>query len=117
MEVCINGVWGSVCQAQFDITDVYVLCTQLGYHGPSEEYVRFTDNLSPFITFLFVVGYSNIDIREFGYGDGPIFRGFDCEGWEQDIGQCFNSTQQYEEEYNMVCNWDNTAAVHCSDCE
>ena len=48
MEVCINGVWGSVCWPQFDITDVYILCSQLGYHGPSEGYVRFTDNLSPF---------------------------------------------------------------------
>ena len=38
VEVCINGVWGSVCQAQFKIIDVYVLCSQLGYHGPSEEY-------------------------------------------------------------------------------
>ena len=37
MEVCINGVWGSVCRAQFKISDVYVLCSQLGYHGPSEE--------------------------------------------------------------------------------
>ena len=51
MEVCINGVWGSVCQAQLDITVVYVLCTQLGYHGPSEEYMKFTDNLSPFYNF------------------------------------------------------------------
>ena len=47
VEVCINGVWGSVCRAQLKISDVYVLCSQLGYHGPSEEYMRFTDNLSP----------------------------------------------------------------------
>ena len=31
IEVCINGVWGSICADQWDETDAYVLCQQLGY--------------------------------------------------------------------------------------
>ncbi len=31
VEVCINGVWGSICASNyFDVTDGYVICKQLG---------------------------------------------------------------------------------------
>lgn len=31
IEVCINGVWGSICADEWDETDAYVICKQLGY--------------------------------------------------------------------------------------
>ena len=33
-EVCINGVWGSICQYSWSTTDAYVFCNQLGHDGP-----------------------------------------------------------------------------------
>ena len=35
IEICINGVWGSICLDGWDDTDAYVVCKQLGYaeHG------------------------------------------------------------------------------------
>ena len=33
-EVCVNGVWGSICQYSWSTTDAYVFCNQLGHDGP-----------------------------------------------------------------------------------
>ena len=31
VEVCQNGIWGSVCSSQWDDTDASVVCRELGY--------------------------------------------------------------------------------------
>ena len=33
LEVCVNGVWGTVCDLQFGTKDAHVACSQLGYGG------------------------------------------------------------------------------------
>ena len=36
VELCQNGIWGSVCSSQWDDTDASVVCRELGYdlQGP-----------------------------------------------------------------------------------
>ena len=36
VEVCLSGIWGSVCQYGFGQSDAYVICKELGYNGPCE---------------------------------------------------------------------------------
>ena len=33
VEVCVNGVWGTVCDRGWDTREAYAVCHQLGYQG------------------------------------------------------------------------------------
>ena len=113
VEVCLKGVWGSVCHSQFTMNDVYISCSYLGYHGNSESFNTLC------ILYLHIEFLANTFLNdgEFGSGEGPVLRGFDCQGWEQNMAECLNSSQQYQNEHNSDCNSDSTTAVRCSDCE
>ncbi len=31
VEVCVNGVWGSICDDGWDKTDAHIVCKQMGF--------------------------------------------------------------------------------------
>ena len=38
VEICLYGVWGSVCDDLWEDKDANVVCNQLGYNNDSEFY-------------------------------------------------------------------------------
>ncbi|XP_019854372.1 PREDICTED: scavenger receptor cysteine-rich domain superfamily protein-like [Amphimedon queenslandica] len=92
VEVCVNGVWGSVCDQGFDVTDAHVVCQQLGH-----------PELEPFV----------LNNSTFGPGQYPIvYSNFACGGYENSLSDCTKQTYP-----NTACSQSNVAGVLCGyDC-
>ena len=112
VEVCMEEMWGSTCRSEFTVADLYVVCSHFGYHGKGVSKVKHF-----VIICLLFIGHTFLSNNALGSGEGPIFRGFDCQGWEQNMAECFNSSEQYQTRNNLYCNSYSTTAVRCSDCE
>ena len=42
VEVCVGGLWVSVCDEKWGLNDVEVVCRQLGYNGSELEIPYYT---------------------------------------------------------------------------
>uniref|UniRef100_H3A611 Soluble scavenger receptor cysteine-rich domain-containing protein SSC5D n=1 Tax=Latimeria chalumnae TaxID=7897 RepID=H3A611_LATCH len=104
VEVLYRGVWGTVCDDDWDQDNAEVICRQVGCGAA----IKAT-----------VLGY-------FGYGSGPILLdNVDCDGNEKDLADCFHLGWKqhncgHHEDAGVICkgnlNWDlqgSDSSVHC----
>uniref|UniRef100_A0A1X7TXL8 SRCR domain-containing protein n=1 Tax=Amphimedon queenslandica TaxID=400682 RepID=A0A1X7TXL8_AMPQE len=74
LEVCANGVWGTVCSYSFTRAAAYIACKQLGYNDSNDA----------------IIDTNAYD--KFGGGDKPIVYSYvDCFGLETRLSQCDKS--------------------------
>ena len=106
VEVCVNGVWGSICDFGWDKTDAHIICKQLGYAELGKLNVISYCYMHKFIM-LEPMAYIG---STFGEAKGPvIYSDVQCEGWQNNLRDC--KKLQYE---NVTCPHYTVAGVMCS---
>ena len=55
LEVCVNGVWGSVCASNFRKSAAYVACKQSGFQDVNGKYHSSEDIYSNYNEFNIII--------------------------------------------------------------
>ena len=108
VEVCLNGVWGSVCDDGWDTTDGHVVCKQMGFADLSEFNTNKIIIVKQACVFIYIEPYvfSN---SHFGDGQYPIvYSNVNCGGWEDSLMDCHHTIVP-----EFSCSRENTAGVLC----
>ena len=112
VEVCIDGVWGSVCGGgtiKWTRIEASVVCKQLGYSvkGMVDNHVIY-EQCSTLILYTLLTGSVGYSV----YSYGPIVYGEAiCGGWEQKFIQC------QKKEYGSFHCSGTAVGVRCKDGE
>lgn len=103
VEVCINKVWGSVCDDEWSTTDANVVCDQLGYY-PSGKII----SIVIIINLLYVEAIARYG-SYYGQGAGPMLvSGLQCTGSEFKLLECPQGLYSAKS-----CGYYNEAGVKC----
>ena len=91
MEVYYDGIWGTICDDDWDIYDARVVCRQLGFRYALDAYGS----------------------AHYGHGTGSIFLdNLNCTGFESSLFSCKHDGVG---EHN--CNHTEDASVRCGSTE
>lgn len=103
VEVCVNNVWGTICDAGWDTMDGNVVCKQLGFQAYGENHIRDYCNAKSFI-----IGSQPIYWSLFGKGIHPIvLAGLACTGSEGNLLKCNRNS------YSLLTCHSEVASVKC----
>ena len=111
VQICIGGVWGTVCDDLWSVPDAQVVCRQLGYSTTGKHdrqlchQLSETANLQQSLLFSGIQAFSSAN---FGQGSGPIqIDDVSCIGNETNLLNCTHSTIHnctHNEDAGVVCS-------------
>lgn len=105
VEICINNVYGAVCNSRWDERDASIVCRQLGRGECTVVISDFFGYLK--LMFSILGNGSSIAVRDTVSQAVPIFLDdVVCEGKETNLLQCSHSRQQN-------CKQSDVAGVMC----
>lgn len=88
VELCYDGVWGTVCDELWGSEEVAVTCRQLGYSGSGIKMIDIFNQKPHCYCILYAGGRS----ATFGQGNGPILlTNVTCNGLEGALLECSNT--------------------------
>jgi deleted-in-malignant-brain-tumors protein 1 len=108
VEICINNVWGTVCDDYWDANDAKVVCRQLGYNAPNSGIIIAMLNTHVIPTIGNYPRYTN----SFNQGSGQIWLDdVQCVGTESRLIDCparphgHHSCVHYEDAGAICDSW------------
>ena len=111
VEICIDRVWGTICDNSWDRYEAQVLCRQLGHSILGEYTVQTGDIILLLILLLIITGAQAFSNARFGRGTGPVLLDrLRCTGREQNLLNCSHSGRGVISSY---CSHYDDAGVRC----
>ena len=132
VEVCVNSLWGTVCNNIWESADATVVCRQLGYSTQGQQKTAACYSLLTFVPYLIPTDAVTLNSLYFGSGTGPThLDNVDCTGSESNLTDCphssFVSCSSFYSEASVrcqgkfaQCNRDPVTYskfTHCSQCQ
>ena len=105
VEVCVRGLWGTICDNHWDTKEAIVVCKQLGIEGNTRKNLQLYLTVKYYDNFTGPIG---IGASYFGHGrDLILMDKVTCEGTEENITECKHEREhncQHSEDVGVFCN-------------